>query len=120
MNQVVRNVARAGMLSLSIKERSALYTAYLPFVKGGGLFIPTAREYQMNDQVFMLLTLMDDPTKYPVSGRVIWITPAGAQGNRQKGIGIQFEENDACMLVRAKIDGILGNAIKSTKSTHTM
>jgi len=115
-----KHVARAGMLSLSIKERTALYTAYLPLVKGGGLFIPTAREYQMGDHVFMLLTIMEDPTKYPISGKVVWITPPGAQGNRQKGIAIQFDDNDTCTLVRTKIGEILGQAIKSTKPTHTM
>jgi type IV pilus assembly protein PilZ len=112
--------ARAGMLSLTIKERTALYAAYLPFVKRGGLFIPTNRPYQMGDQVYMLLTLMDDPNKQPLSGKVVWITPAGAQGNRQQGIGVQFDDNEGATMVRVKIEGILGNAMKSTRHTHTM
>jgi len=111
---------RAGMLSLSIKERTALYAAYLPFVKRGGLFIPTNRPYQMGDQVYMLLTLMDDPNRLPISGKVVWITPGGAQGNRQQGIGVQFDENEGSNTVRGKIEGILGNAMKSTRHTHTM
>jgi len=111
---------RAGMLSLSIKERTALYAAYLPFVKRGGLFIPTNRPYQMGDQVYMLLTLMDDPNKLPISGKVVWITPGGAQGNRQQGIGVQFDENEGSNTVRGKIEGILGNAMKATRHTHTM
>ena len=111
---------RAGMLSLSIKERHALYAAYMPFVKNGGLFIPTARPYVMGDQVYMLLTLMDDPTRIPVSGKVIWITPAGAQGNRQQGVGVQFDNNENGQLARSKIEGVLGNAIKSPRTTHTM
>jgi len=114
------NSGRAGMLSLSIKERTALYAAYLPFVKRGGLFIPTNRPYQMGDQVYMLLTLMDDPNKLPISGKVVWITPGGAQGNRQQGIGVQFDENEGSNTVRGKIEGILGNAMKSTRHTHTM
>lgn len=111
---------RAGMLSLSIKERTALYAAFLPFVKRGGLFIPTNRPYQMGDQVYMLLTLMDDPNKLPISGKVVWITPGGAQGNRQQGIGVQFDDNDGSNTVRGKIEGILGNAMKATRHTHTM
>jgi len=111
---------RAGMLSLSIKERTALYAAFLPFIKRGGLFIPTNRPYQMGDQVYMLLTLMDDPNKLPISGKVVWITPAGAQGNRQQGIGVQFDENEGSNTVRGKIEGILGNAMKATRHTHTM
>ncbi|MDD4904770.1 MAG: pilus assembly protein PilZ, partial [Methylobacter tundripaludum] len=34
-----------GILSLSIKDKNALYAAYMPFVTNGGLFIPTNREY---------------------------------------------------------------------------
>lgn len=122
MSEIPKQISggRAGMLSLSIKERTALYAAYLPFVKRGGLFIPTNRPYQMGDQVYMLLTLMDDPNKLPISGKVVWITPAGAQGNRQQGIGVQFEDNEGSNTVRGKIEGILGNAMKSTRHTHTL
>ncbi len=119
-NAVGQMAGRAGMLSLSIKEKTALYAAYMPFLKHGGLFIPTARLHQMGDQVYMLLSLMDDPAKLPISGRVIWITPSGAQGNRQQGIGVQFDENEASMIVRTKIEGILGNSMKATRPTHTM
>lgn len=111
---------RAGMLSLAIKERSALYAAYMPFLKRGGLFIPTNRPYQMGDQVYMLISLMEDTTKMPISGKVVWITPAGAQGNRQQGIGVQFDDNETSAGVRGKIEGVLGNAMKSTRLTHTM
>lgn len=111
---------RAGMLSLAIKERTALYAAYMPYIKGGGLFIPTNRPYQMGDQVYMLITLMEDTTKMPISGKVVWITPGGAQGNRQQGIGVQFDDNEGGSMVRQKIEGVLGNAMKSTRNTHTM
>lgn len=111
---------RAGMLSLSIKERTALYAAYMPYLKNGGLFIPTTRLHQMGDQVYMLLSLMDDPAKLPLSGKVVWITPAGAQGNRQQGIGVQFDSSESSVLVRNKIESILGNAMKATRQTHTM
>lgn len=111
---------RVGMLSLSIKERTALYAAYMPFLKNGGIFVPTTRPHQMGEQVYMLLSLMEDPTKIPLSGTVIWITPAGAQGSRQQGIGVHFDESDAARDVRGKIEGILGNAMKSTRQTHTM
>ena len=112
--------SRAGMLSLSIKERRALYAAFMPFVKGGGLFIPTSKPYQMGDQVYMVLTLMDDPTRLPISGKVVWLTPAGAQGNRQQGVGVQFDSNERAAEVCNKIENILGNAMKSTRTTHTM
>ena len=88
---------KPGLLTLTIKDKSALYLAYMPFVRNGGLFIPTNSNYRLGDEVFMLLNLMGEDEKLPVAGRVIWVTPKGAQGNQGKrtaGIGVQFSEQD--------------------------
>lgn len=110
---------RQGILSLTIKDKGALYAAYMPFVKNGGLFIPTNKAYDLGDEVFMLLTLMEEPDKIPVAGRVIWITPRGAQGNRTAGIGVQFSDQDGGA-VRSKIEGYLAGALQADRPTHTM
>ncbi len=81
------------MLSLNIREKAALYAAYMPFLKGGGIFIPTARQYALGEEVFMLLSLMDDPNRLAVQGKVVWLTPEGVQGNRTQGIGVQFTQD---------------------------
>ena len=109
---------RQGILSLTIKDKAVLYAAYMPFLQNGGLFVPTSKEYSIGDDIFMLLTLMDEPEKIPIAGRVVWITPAGAQGNRQAGIGVQFSEQDAA--ANAKIENHLGGALNSERHTHTM
>ncbi len=110
---------RQGILSLTIKDKSALYAAYMPFVKGGGLFIPTKKDYQLGDEVFMLLTLMDDTEKIPVAGKIVWITPVGSQGNRAAGIGVQFSDQDGGNTQR-KIENYLAGALTGDKPTHTM
>ena len=91
---MVAPVGRQGILSLTIKDKSALYAAYMPFIKNGGLFIPTNKTYGLGDEVFMLLTLMEETEKLPVAGKIIWVTPKGAQGNRAAGIGVQFSDQD--------------------------
>jgi type IV pilus assembly protein PilZ len=117
MNQTTS--ARQGILSLTIKDKSALYAAYMPFISGGGLFIPTKKDYKLGDEVFMLLTLMDEAEKIPVAGRIIWITPVGAQGNRAAGIGVQFSDQDDGA-ARNKIETYLAGALESDRPTHTM
>jgi len=112
-------VHRPTVLSLTIKDKSALYAAYMPFLKNGGLFIPTNKSYKMGEEVFMLLTLLDEKEKIPVAGSVVWITPIGAQGNRAAGVGIHFNEKDAG-LARGKIEALLGGALKSERPTHTL
>ncbi len=114
-----RSGQRQGILSLTIKDKSALYAAYMPYVKGGGLFIPTAKQYQLGDELFILLSLMEEAEKVPIVGRVVWITPKGAQGNRPAGIGVQFSDKDAGV-ARKKIETYLAGALESDRSTHTM
>jgi type IV pilus assembly protein PilZ len=108
-----------GILSLTIKDKAVLYAAYMPFVKNGGLFIPTNKQYKLGDEVFMLLSLMEEREKIPVAGKVIWVTPKGAQGNRAAGIGVQFSEQDKGQ-TRGKIETYLAGAIESDRTTHTM
>ena len=109
---------RNGILSLAIKDKAVLYAAYMPFVRNGGLFIPTKKEYGLGDEVFMLLNLMDEAEKIPVAGKVVWITPKGAQGNRAAGIGVQFNDTDD--MARSKIETYLAGALQSDRHTHTM
>ncbi|MBL4711630.1 MAG: PilZ domain-containing protein [Gammaproteobacteria bacterium] len=111
--------ARPGMLSLSIKDKSSLYAAYMPYVKNGGLFIPTNKAYSLGDEVFMLLSLMDDGERLPVAGKIIWMTPKGAQSNRAHGVGVQFSIQDKGA-TRGKIETHLAGSLQSDRITHTM
>jgi type IV pilus assembly protein PilZ len=118
-DQIKEASNKPGVLSLAIKEKSALYAAYMPYVKGGGLFIPTNKNFKIGEEVFMLLSLVDDPMKLKVVGKVIWVTPA-PQANRPQGIGVQFSEKDGGIEVKNKIEAILGGALKTNRATHTM
>lgn len=112
--------ARPGALSLNIREKAILYAAYMPFLKGGGIFIPTTKQYRLGDEIFMLIGLMGDANKIPVAGKVVWITPAGSQGNKAQGVGVQFGEDEAGVAARSKIEEMLGNQLKNNRPTHTM
>ncbi|MGH1371524.1 MAG: PilZ domain-containing protein [Cellvibrionaceae bacterium] len=110
--------ARNGILSLTIKDKAVLYAAYMPFVQNGGLFIPTNKSYSLGDEVFMLLNLMEEPEKIPVAGKVVWVTPKGAQGNRAAGVGVQFSDQDDT--AANKIETYLAGSLESDRPTHTM
>lgn len=98
---------RPSVLSLNIREKSALYPAYSPQLKNGGIFIPTARAYRLGDEVFILASLPDGPTRAPVSRRVVWVTPADAHGKRALGVGVQFSADEPGRSAKKKIDGLL-------------
>lgn len=110
---------RPSVISISIKDKQALYMAYMPFVVGGGLFVPTTREHELGDEVFLLVQLMGEIDKSAITGRVVWVTPKGAQGNRPQGVGVQFTgpEQEA---IRTRIENQLGASLNSKRPTHTM
>lgn len=112
--------AKQGILSLALKDKAALYAAYMPYVKGGGIFIPTPRKYALGDEVFVLLSLMEEKDRLPVAGKVVWITPSGSQGNRVAGIGIQFADTAEADAAKTKIETLLAGTLDSDKFTQTM
>lgn len=112
-------MANQSILNFAIKDKNALYAAYMPFIVNGGLFIQTKKSYRLGDEVFMLLTLMDEKERLPVAGRVVWITPTEAQGNRVPGIGIQFGNQDNGTTQR-RIEGLLAGALQAERPTHSM
>jgi type IV pilus assembly protein PilZ len=112
--------ARPSVLSLAIKEKAALYAAYMPFLKNGGMFVPTNKPYKIGDEIYLILSLMDDPNKYPIAGKVAWITPAGANNNKAQGIGVHFPADETGQRARLRIEEILGAALRSSRATHTL
>ncbi len=110
---------RQGILTLSIKDKNALYAAYMPFVVNGGLFIPTTRDYEIGQEIFLLLNLMDENERLPIIGKIIWKTPPQSGGYRPGGIGVQFSDQDGG-IARNKIENYLAGALTSDRSTHTM
>lgn len=110
---------RQSILSLSIKEKSALYAAYMPFIINGGLFIPTDKDYALGQEVFMLLNLMEEVERVPIAGAIIWKTPTGAEGGRTAGIGVQFNGHDEGN-ARNKIETYLAGALSADRTTHTV
>jgi type IV pilus assembly protein PilZ len=111
---------RPSVLSLNINSKSALYAAYMPFLKNGGIFIPTSRGYSLGDEVFMLLALMNDPNKLPIAGTVVWIMPQGAQNSKAQGIGVHFKSDESGIEAKRKIENLLGGVMNSSRPTHTM
>ncbi len=105
------------ILNINIKDKAVLYSSYMPFIKSGGMFIPTKKTYQLGEEVFLVLSIMDDE-KLPVSGKVVWITPVGAQGNRPAGIGVKFDDKFAS--VGNKIETYLAGALNSSRPTSTI
>ena len=111
---------RPSVIQLVFREKGALYAAYMPALIDGGLFVPTTRDYVLGDDIYLLLSLPEDNQRYPVAGKICWITPANASGGRTQGVGVRFPADEKTRLLRLKIEEILGTAISSHKPTQTL
>jgi len=111
--------ARPSVMTLAIRDQAGLASAYMPFVQGGGIFVPTARQAHLGDDLYLIITLLDDPAKHAVPGKVVWITPAGTTG-RPQGLGIQFARNEAGEQVKVKFETLIGSSALSSRQTHTL
>jgi type IV pilus assembly protein PilZ len=113
-------VTRPGVFTLVIRSKAALYAAWIPLLKGGGIFLPSSRSHSLGEEVLILLTLLDDPNKIPLQGTVAWINPAHSAGNRPQGIGVQLQDGDAGRDLRKRVEGLLAGALQSSRPTHTL
>ncbi len=112
--------ARPTVIQLAIKEKAALYAAYITLFAEGGIFVPSTKEYRLGMDVYVLLTLPDDVTRYPIAGKVAWITPANSHGGRTQGIGVRFPNDEKSRLLKTRIEEILGAHLGSDRSTQTV
>lgn len=114
------SAVRPSVIQLAIREKAALYAAYIPLFTEGGVFIPSARDYKLGDDVYVLLSLPEDTQRYPVAGKVAWVTPARASGNRTQGVGVRFPNDEKSRLLKIKIEEILGAHLASDRPTQTI
>ena len=114
------SAARPSVIQLVFREKGALYAAYMPMFSEGGIFVPTTRDYKLGEDIYLLLSLPDDPQRYPVAGKVAWITPANASGGRTQGVGVRFPNDEKTRLLKLKIEEMLGTQLQSAKPTQTI
>lgn len=57
-----------GIIQANIPDIETLFASYMPFVAGGGLFIPSNQTVKLGDEVFVLTTLPEQSQKIPLTG----------------------------------------------------
>lgn len=107
------------LISCVFNKEDALYLAYMPFIKNGGLFIRTNTPYALGSQLQLKIQLMDEPEPYIIEAKVVWLTGKGAQGNKPAGVGVQFVDENSRVLCN-KIETYLVGRLKSSQLTDTM
>lgn len=111
--------SRAGFLNLSLPDKQSLHKHYMPFLKSGGIFVPTNKNFNIGDEVFALVQLPEEQEKRPVSGRVAWLSSQCHASGRPAGIGVQLMETTENDSVRNRIEVLLAG-IPTDTATYTL
>ena len=111
--------ARVAILPVKLQDLDALYGAYMPFTQNGGLFVASSRPFRLGEEVILIVSLMDEPERFTVSGRVVWVTPKAAEGYRTPGVGVEFGADDRGN-TRARIEMYLAGRLDAERATLTM
>ena len=106
-------------ITCSFPTEASLYLAYMPFISRGGLFIRTNPIFSLGTPIHLTIHLLNEPDTYSIDGKVVWITPKGAQGGKPPGIGVQFEGENSRNLCN-KIETYLAGMLKSNHLTDTI
>lgn len=111
---------RPAVYTLAIRSKAALYNAWMPLLRGGGLFVPTSELPKLGDDVLLIITLLEEPERVAAHGKVAWVNPANGSGQRPAGFAAQLPETDACKALKHKVESLLAGALSSSRPTYTL
>lgn len=93
-------------LTYVIKETLELNLSYMPFVRDGGLFVPTPHPLPLGTNVIIDLQLPGKKDVLKIEGKVVWVTPKNALHHVLAGVGVQFTGTNSTK-VRTELEGLL-------------
>lgn len=99
-----------------INQLANLVSAFMPFIKNGGLFFVSRRNYQFGEILRVEITLPYGGGVIKEKVKVVWHTPITAQGQRMPGIGVQFLDNGR---LKHKIEELIVD-VADVSVTHTL
>ena len=107
-NKVPPPAKKRKLLNLILKDDAALHSSYMPFIRGGAIFVPTkSSSFRFGDEVIISMHLQSTNKKLAIPGQVVWIAPAFCERG-EEGLGIQFAGTTKAK-VKLIIETMLGN-----------
>lgn len=95
-----KSIGNGKAISVNYDSLTLLKRYFMPHVKGGGLLVEVSDTLPMDTEVLLMVTLPDGQARTPVSGRVVWLTPANNKDTHKAIIGIQFTEDRSGLWLR--------------------
>lgn len=106
------------MIQVNISDVNNLRASYMPFVTGGGLFIPSKQAVKLGQELLAIISLPDSTQKFPITGKVIWISPK-IKVNKYQGFSIQLSGEKGAGF-RGEVERILALHPSEEHFSYTM
>jgi type IV pilus assembly protein PilZ len=106
------------IIQTNMPDQASLQACYMPFVLGGGLFVPSKQEVTLGQELLVIASLPEQSQKYPVTGKVIWISPR-QQGSKPQGFAIQLG-GEKGLAFKNEAEKMLAGHLTSDKPTYTL
>lgn len=108
-----------GILTCNIEDEAVLYASYLPFVTNGAVFVPSDRQMQLGDEVFVAFTLPGSRDRMPLNGKVVWVNQKSHAG-RPAGFAVQFGTDAVGLRMKNEVERLLAGKMDAAQATYTM
>ncbi|QTR49216.1 PilZ domain-containing protein [Candidatus Thiothrix anitrata] len=105
-------------LSLTVTDKHSLHAAYMPFIKNGGIFVPTHERFSLHDDVVLQLRLIEEGKRLLIPGKVVWITGVKSQRGTPAGVGLQFTGEQQAR-IRQFLEEVMGDLVKQPAQNPT-
>ena len=66
----INQSSAAGTLSMAINDKTALHACYMPFIKDGGIFVPTNEHFELHKNIVLQLRLVEEGKKLLISASI--------------------------------------------------
>ncbi|WP_273776757.1 MULTISPECIES: PilZ domain-containing protein [unclassified Acinetobacter] len=107
-----------GIIQANIPDRATLQASYMPFVQGGGLFVPSKHPVKLGEEVFVLATLPEQTQKIPLTGKVVWISQKQI-GIKPQGFAIQLS-GEKGIYYKSEAEKLLAGSMSLDRPSYTM
>ena len=109
---------KGGIIQANMPDKESLQASYMPYVQGGGLFVTSTQDVELGQELLVIASLPNMSQKYPVTGKVIWVSPK-RNGMKPQGFAVQLG-GDKGVAFRNEAERLLAGSLAADRPTFTM
>lgn len=95
------------VIKLNYNDKNELANSYVKYFCNGGIFIRSNHEYDFGQELFLLISILNEDILLAVSGTVCWYSPKDIELGAYYQVGVQFNNDKVGNFARETIENLL-------------